>query len=250
MNLYIFFIIIESLQFIGYHNNGLIKYNSFGFDYLGSVLKYMNFLPLMLTSNINIFLVPLFTFIIIIHIVLIAVGFHTYHKKIEKMNKSVEDRDFRKNKLEYFINLLMISFSTFLTIPICQTSVSSIYCQDTAPLTMAQDCYSSTHICIAILGMFNIIWLLAINLYFSLYYYNRNPFSANFLTCSSNWWSLGKFVIKIAPMLYFSYDPYLAYPVLFLITMNGSYAGYIAVFRFLFPFYRYNFHLEKIIFFI
>lgn len=144
----------------------------------------------------------------------------------------------------------MIAFSTFLTIPICQTSVTSIYCQKTAPLTMAQDCYSSTQIFIVILGVINIVWLLAINLYFSLYYYNRNPFSANFLTCSSNWWSLGKFAVKIAPMFYLSYDPYLAYPVLFLITMNASYGGYIAVFRFFFPFYRYNFHLEKIVFFI
>jgi hypothetical protein len=38
MNLYKFFIIIESLQFIGYHNNGLISYNIFGFSYLGKLL--------------------------------------------------------------------------------------------------------------------------------------------------------------------------------------------------------------------
>jgi hypothetical protein len=243
MNVYIFFIMIESLQFIGYHNNGLINYRAFGFDYLGNLLKYLNFLPLMINQNINLFLVPFFTVLIIIHITLIAVGFHTYHKKMEKLSKSVDDRDFRKSKLEYFINLLMVSFSTFLTIPICQTSVLSIYCQREAPFTKIQNCYSSTQICIAILAVINIIWLIVINLYFSLYYYNRNPFSTNFLTCSSNWWSLGKFAIKIIPIFYLSYDPYLAYPVLFLIMINGCYAGYIIMFRILFPFYRYNFHL-------
>jgi hypothetical protein len=221
-----------------------------GFDALGSVLKFINFLPLMLTQNINLVLVPLFTVLSVTHMLLMAFGFHAYHQKMERMSKSVEDRDFHKNKLEYFINLLMVAFCTFLTIPICQTSVSSIYCQSTAPLTKVQDCYSSSQVIVAILGAINMIWLVAVNLYFSLYYYNRNPFSANFLTCSSNWWNLGKFAIKITPMLYFSYDPFLAYPVLFLIMINGCYASYIGLFRILFPFYRYNFHLEKVVFFI
>jgi len=41
-------------------------------------------------------------------------------------------------------------------------------------------------------------------------------------------------------MIYFMYDPTLAYPVLFLIIMSATYAGYLGLFRIIFPYYRYN----------
>lgn len=50
-------------------------------------------------------------------------------------------------------------------------------------------------------------------------------------------------------MLYFLYDAELAYPVLFLVVINACYIGYVGVFRVLFPYYRYNFNLEKFIYF-
>ena len=203
----------------------------------------------MLVRNVNYLLVPVFTVITLLHVGLIVVGYKAYHRKMEKMSKSVEDRNFHKNRLEYFINFIMVCLNTFLTIPICQTSVTAIYCQSTDPYTAIQDCYSTTELCIAILATVNLIWLLVSNFYFALYYYDRNPFSTNFLTCSSNWWNLGKFAIKITPMLYFLYDASLAYPVLFLVVINACYIGYVGVFRVLFPYYRYNFNLEKFIYF-
>lgn len=101
----------------------------------------------------------------------------------------------------------MICYNTFLTIPVFQTSVTAIYCTDTNPFTAIQGCYSGSQIIIMVMGIFNVLWLLLINVYYSFYYYSRNPFSNNFLTCSSNWWNLGKFIIKITPMIYFMYDP-------------------------------------------
>lgn len=166
------------------------------------------------------------------------------------MNKSVLDRNFHKNTVDYFINLLVVSLSTFLTIPICQTSMTSIYCSTSSPFTSILNCNSTSQISLAILGSINIIWVLATNIYFALYYYSRNPFSTSFLTCSSNWWNLGKFAIKIIPTFYFSYDSQLAYPVLFLVMMNGCYAGYVVIFRIIFPYYRYNFDLEKFLFYL
>jgi hypothetical protein len=204
----------------------------------------------MLHQNVSIILVPIFTVITVAHVVMIVIGYKSYHRKMERMSKSVEDRNFHKNRLEYLINLLMVCFNTILTIPVCQTSISSIYCLPSGPYSAMQNCYSTSQICIAILATINFAWLLLSNLYFSLYYFSRNPFSTNFLTCSSNWWNLGKFAIKITPVFYFSYDSQLAYPVLFLVMINACYGGYIGVFRILFPYYRYNFDLEKFIFFI
>jgi hypothetical protein len=103
-------------------------------------------------------------------------------------------------------------------------------------------------ILIAVLGALNFLWLLFVNVFYAMYYYNRNPFSRCFMTCSSNWHSLGRFVIKIAPMIYLLYDQAFEFQLLFLIIMSVSYAGYLAAFsRLLFSFYRYNFHLEKML---
>lgn len=204
----------------------------------------------MMKFNINIFLVPIFTIITVIHITIIVLGFRAYQTKIEKKNKSIEDRNFHKNRLEYFINLFMICFNTIFTIPVCQTAVTSIYCLDSAPFTARQSCYSTTQLFILFLSLINLVWLLMSNLFFALYYYSRNPFSTNFLTCSSHWWNLGKFGIKLVPIFYFAYDPQLEYPVLFLIMMNGCFIGYVALFRIIFSYYRYNFDLDKFIHFI
>jgi hypothetical protein len=144
----------------------------------------------------------------------------------------------------------MICFNTFLTIPIFQTSVTAIYCSDSLPYTEVITCYDTPQICIFILAIFNLGWLLVTNIYFSLYYYSRNPFYTNCLTCSSNWWNLGKFLYKIIPMGYLIYDPKLEYPILFLIMINGAYLAYLALFKIFLPFYRYNFILEKFIFFM
>jgi hypothetical protein len=137
----------------------------------------------------------------------------------------------------------MIFYNTVLTIPIFQTSITAIYCTSINPFTNIQQCYQGSHIIIMILAIFNMAWLLTTNIYYTLYYFIRNPFSANFLTCSSNWWSLGKFAIKITPMIYIMYDPLIQYPTLFLIIMAASYGGYLGIFRIIFPYYRYNFGL-------
>ena len=63
------------------------------------------------------------------------------------------------------------------------------------------------HILIAVLGMLNFLWLIVVNAYYTMYYFSRNPFSESFMTCSSNWHSMGKFLIKVAPMIYMMYDP-------------------------------------------
>jgi hypothetical protein len=142
----------------------------------------------------------------------------------------------------------MVLYTTILTIPIFQTSLTAFYCSVDNPFTSQQDCYIGSHIIIVIMGIINCLWLLLVNAFYAMYYYSRNPFSENFMTCSSNWHSLGRFLIKIVPMIFIMYDPLFQYSVLFLIVMNVAYLGCLAFFsRLLFGFYRYNFRLEKII---
>ena len=199
-------------------------------------------------QNIAILFVPLFTVLSIIHMILIIMGYRAYNNK--KNNNSIEHKNFHKNRIDYFINLLMICFNTFLTIPVFQTSITSILCLPTSPYSAHLDCYQGNQIFITILAIINVLWLFFTNFYYSLYYYSRNPFYTNALTCSSNWWNIGKFSIKIAPMIYFTYDSNMQFVLLYLIVMTASYGGYVALFRILFPYYRYNFTLEKIIFII
>ena len=125
-----------------------------------------------------------------------------------------------------------------------QCSLTAFYCSSGNPFTLTQNFYVGSHILIAAMGFVNLVWILFINFFVAVYYYNRNPFSTTFSTCSSNWYNLGRFIVKITPMLFIMYDPTISYPILFMIVMNVTYPVYLLVFsKFLFGFYRYNFKL-------
>jgi len=76
--MYIFFIVIENLQYLAYHCNGLINYNTIGFPEFVAVTQYMNLLNFMRHTNINFYLVPIFTVFTIIHIIMVVVGYRSY----------------------------------------------------------------------------------------------------------------------------------------------------------------------------
>jgi hypothetical protein len=71
----------------------------------------------------------------------------------------------------------MIGYTTVLTIPIFQTSVTSFYCSAGNPLTNKQDCYVGGHVLMVMVGVMNCVWLFVVNVYYAMYYFNRNPFS-------------------------------------------------------------------------
>jgi hypothetical protein len=99
INIYYVFIIIESLQFLGYHCNGLIQYDTIGMYELSKALRFINLLPFMLERNVNILLVPIFFVISSFHLAITVYGYLAYNKKIKKMRKAIEDRNFHKNRL-------------------------------------------------------------------------------------------------------------------------------------------------------
>ena len=79
--------------------------------------------------------------------------------------------------MEFFINLLIVLYTTVLTIPMFQTSVTAFYCAQSNPFTSRQECYVGSHVLIAILGLLNMLCLMLVNVFYAMYYYSRNPFS-------------------------------------------------------------------------
>lgn len=110
----------------------------------------------------------------IVHVVQMVIGYRAYQERTEKINKFISDRNFHKNKVEYFINLFTIGYTTVLTIPIFQTSITAFFCSNSNPFTNRQQCYISTHIIIAVLGIFNVLWLTLVNFFYAMYYFNPN----------------------------------------------------------------------------
>jgi heme/copper-type cytochrome/quinol oxidase subunit 2 len=101
------------------------------------VLSYLNLLRQMQSHDINIVLVPIFFCLNVVCMVLLWLGYRAFQQRAERINKEVAERNFHKNKAEYFVNLLMVLYTTVLTIPIFQTSATAFYCS-------ASSIYSTT----------------------------------------------------------------------------------------------------------
>jgi hypothetical protein len=86
-----------------------------------------------------------------------------------------------------------------------------------------------------------VAWTFIINIYFSFFYYTRNPFYAHsFQALSSSLWNLIKFAIKVAPPIYLVSDENLAYKLVFIIGISGGMMGYLVITKSFYPYYRYN----------
>jgi len=70
-------------------------------------------------------------------------------------------------------------------------------------------------------------------------YYNKNPFGTDFLSKYENNAVLGKFLLKVLPIVYMSIDMQMNYVNVFIFGMAGCFCGYIFFFR-LFAFHDYN----------
>ena len=131
-----------------------------------------------------------------------------------------------------------------------QSSINAFYCSSTNPFSLKENCYAGVNLIYSFLGLSNLVWIIVMNFFYSLNYYNRNPFSESVLTCSSNWWSLGSFIMKVGPTLFFVYDPTIQSQVIYVIIMNMCSLVYTLGFRYLFVYYHYNFQIEKVMLFI
>ena len=90
--------------------------------------EYINLLIFLKRYDINSFLVPLFFCLNVLFLILLIVGYRAFEERTLRLSKEVANRNFHKNKVEFFVNLMVVLYSTVLTIPMFQTSLTAFYC--------------------------------------------------------------------------------------------------------------------------
>ena len=133
-----------------------------------------------------------------------------------------------------------IFICTILTIPIAFPSVNSIYCSETDLYNTGHSCYKTFHMFLVLSSIWNLLWLIFIHIIFSMFYFNRNPFSRDIFSMSSPQWNFVKFLVKIIPTAYTLLDPKFDYTIAYLFGIPALYVIYIAIGRSFYPYQRYN----------
>lgn len=89
-----------------------------------------------------------------------------------------------------------------------------------------------------ILALLNLLWLIFCIFFVFIFYVNRDPFASDYYGSSSNLWMLGKFIIKLAPVIYINVDPYLDFNVLYIVSFAGINLLNFGIFKIMWPFFR------------
>ena len=143
-------------------------------------------------------------------------------------------------KIHFAANVMFLVLNSILTIPFFGISLNVLYCNsETNKYTLNQACYQGSHIAYCLIATLVILALLlewGINWYI---YYNKNPFGTDYLSKYDNNAVLGKFLLKILPIVYMSIDKDMSLVNVFIFGLAGCMCGYIFFFR-LFSFHDYN----------
>ena len=143
-------------------------------------------------------------------------------------------------RAHFVVNIMFIIFNSVLTIPFFGLSLNELYCDSVQNrYTLGLSCYEGTQLAYCFLSAFIILMLVigcGINWYI---YYNKNPFGTDFLAKYENNAVLGKFLIKIIPIVYLAIDFELNYSEVFVFGITACLGGYIFFFR-LFSYHDYN----------
>lgn len=126
-------------------------------------------------------------------------------------------------------------------------NLATLVCSSSSPYHQTRTCYSGYHILLSLMSIVNLIWLFFVVTYQVMFYMSRNPFLPSYYSCSSNLWMLGKFVAKIGPAIFLVMDVNLNFKVLYIVSLTAFNAGYLAVFRFMWPYFRTSQFIEKIV---
>ena len=147
------------------------------------------------------YFVPLSFIFVVTHAGLLL---YTYYRHRQKGVHKIESRKESILVVTHYVTIIMV---TVLTTPIFLSSLLAFYCHKANPYHHDRQCYNTYHLFIILLSFFNIIWMAAINIYFFLFYFTKNPFSyKNFLSVSSSLWNLLKFTLKVVPAGYLIFD--------------------------------------------
>lgn len=135
---------------------------------------------------------------------------------------------------------MTIFMCTILAIPISLPSIVCVYCTPGDMYNDGHVCYQTFHIFLVFSSLVNLIWLIVIHLIFSLFYFNRNPFTNDIFSMSLPTWNLVKFFIKVTPGGYSYLDSAYSYVFVYVLGLAGCYIFYIMFGRYLYPYQRYN----------
>ncbi len=144
---------------------------------------------------------PLAFLLVLIHSALLSYGYYRHRKKgLNKIELSKESI----LAVTHYATIIMV---TVLTTPIFLTSLLAFYCHTSNPYHPGRQCYNTYHLFIILLSLFNLVWILIVNLYFFMLYFTKNPFRyKNFLSVSSPLWNLLKLALKVVPPGYLIFD--------------------------------------------
>ena len=147
------------------------------------------------------YFVPLSFSMVVAHAGLLL---YSYYRHRQKGRNKIKTRKESILVVTHYVTVIMV---TVLTTPIFLSSLLAFYCHQANPYHPGRQCYNTYHLLIILLSFFNLIWMAAINLYFFLFYFTKNPFSyQNFLSVSSSLWNLLKFTLKVVPPGYLIFD--------------------------------------------
>jgi hypothetical protein len=182
-------------------------------------------------SNLYRYALPLcFAFIVLQVVMALVISNEIKQKKLIK----------EVRKIHFAANAMFLVLNSILTVPFFGISLNVLYCNAKSnKYTMDQACYQGSHIAYCLIASLVIVGLLieqGINWYI---YYNKNPFGRDFLSKYDNNAVLGKFLLKILPIVYMSIDNKLSMINVYTIALAAVICGYIFFFR-LFSFHDYN----------
>lgn len=128
--------------------------------------------------------------------------------------------------------------NTILISPNLLASISVLTCTSSNPFTRQFTCFQSIHILYVILAFLNLGWVLFCTFFTFAFYINRDPFTSGYYGSSSNLWMLGKFLLKLAPVIYINVDPNLDFAVLYVVSFAALNLINFGVFKVMWPFFR------------
>lgn len=176
-------------------------------------------------------ILPSFAGYLLIEIILIA-----YIIKDVNTNKKIV----QLNKVYGIVNIMFILINTILTIPFLGISINVLYCNSQSNwYTLNETCYDGVHLGYCFLAVFVLILLLAQSAIYCYIYFNKNPFNSDFLARNDNNFVIGKFIIKMLPIVYLAIDSQMSLINVFSFGLVAIHCAYLFFFR-MFSFHDYN----------
>ena len=218
-------VILESIQIIAFGMVEPLEYDSLGmeqFKIIANILYPDSFLRK--TSALD-FMMPIFAFFCILHIIIIVI--------------TAKDAESEKpHRLCILTHYFFIIINSILMAPLMLVSIVTIACSSESVYHSGKTCFEGYHIVQIVMGIICIVWGIICTVYIGLFYHTRNPFEFGFFSTSSNFWAFGKLLQKMYPPIFLILDQNLKYNVLYIVGVAGLTAGYLFVFRFMYPYYR------------